>query len=126
MFLYSLFNRFHSELQHIEIRIGSVDQTGRGNEHLNENPLCFSFGPGNYDRMAYIDCATPLDGRFMTLQKNMSQYFELDDILICELLILNSTLCLSLHLFLGVFRQLRSSSRSQRPELLSNGKREVG
>ena len=61
-----------------------MDQAGKGNALLDENPLCFTFGAGNYDRMAIMDCATPLDGRYMTFQKRMTQLLELDDVLVCE------------------------------------------
>ena len=67
------------------MRIGSVDNTGKGKELLNGNNLCNTLPTGSSDRTAFFNCSPSLHGRYLTVQKLIVGWFETHELYFCEL-----------------------------------------
>ena len=70
---------YTNEFDTVELRIGNVDMTGSRPVQFTENPLAGTYGSSNAVEVIF-DVNPPMNGRYLTLQTLVVQWFSIDEI----------------------------------------------
>ena len=87
------------------MRIGNTDEGGNGLVPLTANDFCGSIGLDANSYHAFVTCGSPMTGQFITIQRMIPGYLEIDNVYICEVEILA--------IFMGLNNFSSSIDRSQ-------------